>query len=240
MKTHIAMWSGPRNISTALMRSFGNRMDCFVSDEPLYAYYLNETKLDHPLNDEIIKSGETNFKKIVTYLNGNIPKSKDIWYQKHMSHHILDNNNLDWILKFKNCILIRDPKEVIISYSKKHKLFNIRQIGFPQLYEIYKKLKNNNITPTVIDSNDIISNPEKFLKILCERLNVSFESRMLKWPKGRRQTDGIWGEYWYENVESSTGFKPFYNKKMKLLKEHKIIYEESMYFYDYLFSKKIA
>ena len=240
MKTYIAMWSGPRNISTALMRSFENRMDCFVSDEPLYAYYLNETKSDHPLRNKIIKSGETNFKNIITYLKGNIPESKDVWYQKHMSHHILDYNNLDWILKFNNCILIRDPKDVIISYSKKNKLYSISQLGIPQLYKICNTLIDNDMSPIIIDSDDIVSYPEKSLKALCKKLNIPFERTMLKWPKGKRLTDGIWSEYWYKNVESSTEFKPFNNSNKKLPGKFEDIYNESLFYYDYLLKNKIS
>ena len=117
--TFIAMWSGPRNISTALMRSFENRLDCFVSDEPFYAYFLSKTKLKHPLYNEIIKSGLTDYNQIIKYITGANPALKKIWYQKHMAHHILNRDNIDWVKHMKNCLLIRHPKDVILSYSKK-------------------------------------------------------------------------------------------------------------------------
>ena len=239
MKTSIAMWSGPRNISTALMRSFENRTDCFVSDEPFYAYYLNETKLNHPLKEKIIETGEIEFNNIVSYLSGSIPELKNVWYQKHMSHHIIDYNNLDWILKFNNCILIRDPKEVIISYTKKNKLDSINQLGIPQLYEIYNTLINNGISPIIIDSNDIVSNPKKTLKILCKKLNIPFDKKMLQWPKGKRKTDGVWSEYWYKNVESSTEFKPFRKSEKNISSNHFSIYKDALYYYDYFLKNKI-
>ena len=118
MPKPIAMWSGPRNISTALMRSFGNRLDCFVSDEPFYAYFLNKTEEKHPLRDEIIKAGLVNYDEILKYITGPIPYSKDIWYQKHMAHHILPQSDISWIKKMRNVLLIRHPIDVILSYSK--------------------------------------------------------------------------------------------------------------------------
>ena len=118
----VACWSGPRNISTALMRSWSSRSDTFVTDEPFYAYYLSETKLKHPMHMEIINKYSTDYIKIVNYLNSKTPDGKKIWYQKHMAHHILNLNDIEWITNFENCILLRHPKEVISSYSNKNKL----------------------------------------------------------------------------------------------------------------------
>ena len=115
----IAMWSGPRNISTALMRSFENRPDTYVSDEPFYAHYLHITKKKHPMYKEIIDYYPDKYDDVVRSLTCEIPSGKKHWYQKHMAHHLIDLNNIDWIKNFENCILIRHPKDVINSYIKK-------------------------------------------------------------------------------------------------------------------------
>jgi len=239
MNTYIAMWSGPRNISTALMRSFENRPDSFVSDEPFYAYYLNQTNLNHPMKNEIITQYDTNYNNIVKYLKNEIPETKKIWYQKHMAHHILDFEKLDWIENFKNCILLRHPKEVILSYSKKQRIQDIEQLGFSQLFTIYKKILDFGKKPLVIDSKDILNYPEKTLYKLCEKLNIPFYSTMVRWPKGIRNTDGLWGKYWYKNVELSTGFKSYKKNINQIKSEYKNIYNECINYYDYLYNNKI-
>ena len=129
----VACWSGPRNISTALMRSWSSRSDTFVTDEPFYAYYLSETKLKHPMHMEIINKYSTDYIKIVNYLNSKTPDGKKIWYQKHMAHHILNLNDIEWITNFENCILLRHPKEVISSYSNKNKLNSFEELGYRQI-----------------------------------------------------------------------------------------------------------
>ena len=137
----VSCWSGPRNISTALMRSWSSRKDTFVTDEPFYAYYLKKTKLKHPQYEEIINNYPSNYDEVVNYLINKIPKDKKIWYQKHMAHHMLDLNNINWVNNCENCILLRHPKEVISSYSKKYKLNSVEELGYPQQYEIVKYLK---------------------------------------------------------------------------------------------------
>ena len=137
----IACWSGPRNISTALMRSWSSRADAFVSDEPFYAYYLKSTGFNHPMKKEIIDNYPTDHYDIIKNLTSNIPNNKKIWYQKHMSHHLININDLSWIKNFNNCILIRHPKYVINSYIKKNTLKNVSDLGYPQQLSIIKFLK---------------------------------------------------------------------------------------------------
>ena len=154
------MWSGPRNISTALMRSFENRPDTFVSDEPFYAHYLAKSSENHPLKQEIIKTNITNYNKIIKYITGDCPSIKKVWYQKHMAQHILPKMNLKWTENFINCFLIRNPKNVIISYSKKNSISSVNQLGFPQQSKLYYKIKQDTgYSSIVIDSKDILVNP---------------------------------------------------------------------------------
>jgi len=240
MSNHIAMWSGPRNLSTALMRSFENRPDCFVSDEPFYPFFLSKTGLNHPLRDEIIKCGNTNYEKIIEYITGPIPSLNNIWYQKHMAHHILPDSNMDWIRNMKNCLLIRHPNEVILSYIKKNVIENIKQLGYPQQIDIYKILsKETESLPIIIDAKDLLQNPKAMLMLLCKKLKIDFNQGMLLWPFGARETDGIWGSHWYNEVRASTSFNPYIETKNKVPSKYIELYNECMEYYDFLYEKRI-
>ena len=226
--TKIAMWSGPRSISTALMRSFENRPDTLVNDEPFYAHYLKETGVDHPMREKIIERGNTNWQNVQAEITGPIPGNKKIWYQKHMAQHNLPGFNLQWVEKMTNCILIRHPKEVILSYAKKFEISSISQMGYPQQLELFNMLNGTGVPPLVMDAGDVLKDPERMLKILCRNLNIPFYNEMLSWPVGRRQTDGIWGEYWYRSVEASTGFHPYVEKTGDLPSKYQNIYNNCM------------
>ena len=230
----IACWSGPRNISTALMRSWSSRMDTFVSDEPFYAYYLKETKLEHPMHKEIIDKYSSNYNKIIKYLTGEIPGNKEIWYQKHMAHHILDLKSIDWISNFENCILLRHPKEVISSYTKKNRLNSVEELGYPQQYEIINFLKKINKSYIVIDSKELLKDPKKSLSNWCRKTNIEFDKSMLKWRKGNHVNDGIWWESWYNKVIETTEFRQFEKKDINIENKFDSIYNESMTYYNYL------
>jgi hypothetical protein len=204
----IAMWSGPRNISTAMMRSWGNRPDTFVCDEPFYACYLRDTGRAHPGAGEVIAHGETNWRNVVAQLTGPIPNGKPIYYQKQMTHHLLPRVDRSWLARVANCFLIRDPAEVIISYIKKNNDPTLEDIGFVQQAEIFDLVcARTGGVPPVADARDVLENPEKILRLLCEAAGVEFSDAMLSWPPGRRETDGIWAKHWYAEVERSTGFR---------------------------------
>ena len=230
----VACWSGPRNISTALMRSWSSRKDTFVSDEPFYAYYLKQTKLKHPLYKEIINKYSSNYDEVVNYLINRIPKDKEIWYQKHMAHHIFDFNNIEWINNCENCILLRHPKEVISSYSKKNKLNSAEELGYPQQYEIIKYLKKINKSYVIIDSSELLNDPEEVLSNWCMKINIKFDKSMLSWEKGNYVTDGIWWKSWYDNVIKTTRFKEYEKKDINIEKKYDSIYNESMKYYIHL------
>jgi hypothetical protein len=209
----LAMWSGPRNISTAMMRSWGNRSDCFVCDEPLYAHYLNATGKQHPGSQEIIEHGETDWQKVVANLTGDIPNSKQIFFQKQMSHHLLPGMGREWLGQVTNCFLIRDPREVLTSYVKIVPDPSLEDTGFPQQTEIFEWVRARGITPPVLDSADVLRNPRHMLGLLCDVLGIDFQEAMLTWPAGPRETDGVWARYWYQEVEKSTGFRPYQPKR---------------------------
>ena len=226
------MWSGPRNLSTALMRSFENRKDTNVWDEPLYAYYLYETKKNHPLAKDIINKYETNINKLLIQMTKNTGKKN--LYQKHMTHHILKRTSIDWITKGVNCFLIRHPKDVIKSYIQKNNLDNANDIGFPMQMKLFNQVKTLIGNPIVINAEDLSNNPKNTLISLCKRLEIPFSEKMLKWPKGKRVTDGIWEKFWYQNVKLSTKFEKLNTDLDEIPIEYKNIYIECIDIYNKL------
>ena len=213
----IAMWSGPRNISTAMMRSFGNRSDTFVTDEPLYAHYLSVTKLPHPGADEVLAHHETDWRGMTSWLTGPIPQDKSIWYQKHMAHHLLPEIDRAWLDKLTHCFLIREPREMVTSLMEFISSPTLRDTGLPQQWELFESVRSRlGSAPPVIDAADVLADPRGTLTRLCERLGIDFADAMLRWPPGRRETDGIWAKHWYAKVEQSTGFGPHQPKPVAI------------------------
>lgn len=206
----LAVWSGPRNISTALMRSWENRPDCRVVDEPLYAYYLAQTGLDHPARDEVIAAGETSWQTVVAELTAPVD---GIYYQKHMTHHLIPQLPRDWIGSLTNVLLIRDPAEVVASYVRSRSNVVAEDIGLVQQAELYDQLDG---APPVIDAADFLRDPEGYLRWLCSYIGVAFTDAMLRWPAGPRESDGVWAPYWYDAVLASTGFEPYRPRVVEL------------------------
>jgi sulfotransferase family protein len=199
----LAVWSGPRNISTALMRSWENRPDTRVVDEPLYAYYLNETGLNHPGREQVIAAGETSWRAVVDRLTAPV---NGVFYQKHMTHHLIPQLPRDWIPALTNVLLIRDPVEVVASYVRSRADVVADDIGLVQQAELYDQLGAD---APVIDAADFLRGPERYLRWLCDYVGVPFTDRMLRWPQGPRESDGVWAPYWYDAVLTSTGFEPY-------------------------------
>ena len=206
----LAMWSGPRNISTALMRSWENRPDTRVVDEPLYAYYLNETGLNHPGREEVIAAGQTSWQAVVAQL---VAPVDGVFYQKHMTHHLIPQLPRDWIGSLTNVLLIRDPAEVIASYVRSRADVVAEDIGLVQQSELYDQLGGD---VPVIDAADFLVDPERYLRWLCDYVGVAFTDRMLRWPPGPRESDGVWAPHWYHAVLASTGFEPYRPRPVEL------------------------
>jgi len=236
----IAMWSGPRNISTALMRSFENRKDTFVSDEPFYAYFLKESGEDHPARKEILNEQSSDWATVSKILTGDIPNKKPIWYQKHMAHHIFKYSDLSWIKHVTNLFLVRDPKEVIVSYQKRFPLTSHLQLGYNQQVQIAKTIADfTGDFPIVINAKNVLMNPKKVIMMLCDIINIDFEEEMLSWPSGKRDSDGVWAPYWYSEVEKTTAFQPYSQKNVVLDSKWKDIYNSCMTDYEFLNSFSI-
>lgn len=214
----LAMWSGPRNISTAMMRAWENRPDCTVVDEPLYAAYLAATGLDHPARDEVIAAGETDPMRVAAWLTGPIPEGKPIWYQKHMTHHLLPGMDLGWVHRgLSHVFLIRSPEAVVDSYLKSRSTITPEDIGLLQQVELFDAVcAQQAAAPPVIDADDFLKAPEAHLRCLCELLGIAFSERMLHWPAGPRASDGVWAPHWYAAVWRSTGFEPWRERRPQL------------------------
>lgn len=205
----ICMWSGPRNISTAMMRSFENRPDCAVSDEPFYAAYLARTGLDHPMRAEVLASQPTDWRQVAGALAGPAPGEARIWYQKHMTHHMLDGFGLDWAEGCRSAFLIRDPARVLASYVVKRGEVSLADIGVERQRELFEREADRlGKAPPVVEGRDVLADPRGALDRLCAALAIPFDDAMLAWPAGRRDSDGVWAPAWYDAVEASTGFGP--------------------------------
>lgn len=209
MTIRIAMWSGPRNISTAMMRSFGARSDCHVIDEPFYAAFLATTGFIHPMNDEVLAAQPNDWRDVVPQLLAPTPNDVPVFYQKHMTHHMLPSFGLDWMSECRNAFLIRDPALVLASYVTKRENVQLADIGFAQQAEIFAREADRlGHAPPVIEGVDVLRDPAATLSKLCTALGIPWTDEMLLWPPGRRATDGVWAPAWYDAVERSTGFGP--------------------------------
>ncbi|MCC7197909.1 MAG: HAD family hydrolase [Gammaproteobacteria bacterium] len=204
----IAMWSGPRNISTALMRSFGSRADTTVCDEPLYAHYLAVTGLPHPGRDEVIAAHEPDWRRAAAWLTGPVPHGRPVWYQKHMAHHLLPVIERAWLDSLTNTFLVRDPAAMLPSLVAKTPDAGLADTGLPQQCELFDRVSDRlGRAPPVIDASDVLANPAGLLARLCRELGIAWDAAMLSWAPGRRETDGVWAKHWYHAVEASTGFQ---------------------------------
>lgn len=225
-KVHLI--SGPRNISTAMMYSFDNRADCTGIDEPFYAHYLANNRVDHPGKDEVISSLSVDTKELLMDLER--LDNNQHWFIKNMAHHIMDMP-LQFLLSLKNVLLIRDPKRVIHSFQKVMPSFEAKDIGILEQFKIYCFLKENKQSFTIVNSDDLLQNPSTYLKKLCTVLDIPFNIQMLSWKKGPRDIDGVWAKYWYNNVHNSTEFKQRTVDEIALDNPYHDIYQHVLPYY---------
>lgn len=204
----IAMWSGPRNLSTTMMRSFGARSDTAVIDEPFYAAYLKLTGLRHPMTDEILARHEADPGKVIDHLTGPAPDGKPVFYQKHMTHHMASAIPMDWLGRIEqHVMLIRHPARVVASYARKMETLSAEVMGFPQQERLWGQITEaKGAAPAVVDADHILADPEGVLRRLCAAIGLSWDPAMLSWPAGPRPEDGAWAPHWYDAVWRSTGF----------------------------------
>ena len=217
MTLRIAMWSGPRNLSTAMMRSFGSRSDTFVSDEPFYGCFLMTSGVDHPMRDEVVAAMDCDWRSVMTALLGDAPDGSAVWYQKHMWHHMAGPIGYDDFDGFTHAFLIREPERMIASYLRKRDSAAFEGFGMDRQAEFFEREADRlGRPPPVIDANDVLASPENILSKLCLALGIAWDPAMLSWEPGRRETDGSWAPHWYGAVEKSTSFGPPEHDPVKL------------------------
>ncbi len=237
----IAMWSGPRNLSTALMYAFAARGDCAVWDEPFYAAYLRETVTDHPMRDEIIAAHDADPASVALACGtDDIPQGAAIFYQKHMTLHMVAGFDRRFMRQCENVFLIRHPARVVASYAKKREGPNLADIGFAQQAELFDEVAAwRGRNPVVIDCADIRADPEAALTRLCAALQIPFTKNMLQWPAGGHAADGVWASHWYGTVHRSTGFEEPEGPLPQLSPEYEALVAQAMPFYARLAAFKI-
>lgn len=233
MTTRIAMWSGPRNLSTALMYSFGARADTIVVDEPFYAAYLHATGLDHPMRAEVLASQPTDPAQVVSDLFA--PQVRPIFYQKQMAHHMVAGFPMGWLDDVTNVFLIRHPARVVASYARKREAPVLDDLGFRQQAELFGRVKN----PLVIDATDIRRAPERMLRKMCSALQIAWDPAMLHWPRGGHAADGVWAAHWYSAVHRSTGFDPDEAELPELPPEYARLADAALPYYKQLAADRI-
>ena len=207
MTIRIAMWSGPRNISTAMMRSFGARSDCAVSDEPFYGAFLKQSGEPHPMAAETIADMDCDWTSVLAAQSGPVPGGMPVWYQKHMPHHMVGPVSIADMPGHRHAFLIRAPERVVASYRAKNELRDPEMLGYARMrqYFDHERQRTGGIPP-VVDSDDILRDPAGVLAKLCDALGLAWDPAMLTWTNGPHPEDGIWGAHWYDKVNASTGF----------------------------------
>jgi hypothetical protein len=237
----IAMWSGPRNLSTALMRSFGSRPDTFVSDEPFYGCFLKTSGVDHPMRSEVITAMDCDWRGVMRSLQEPTPDGSPIWYQKHMWHHMVGPIGYDDFAGFTHAFLIREPERMIASYLRKRESAEFVDFGLERQAEFFEReAERLGHAPPVVDANDVLANPEGVLSRLCEALGIPWDIAMLSWPPGRRETDGPWAPHWYGAVEASTGFGPPETTHIELPEEAHLLAHRCRPYYERLAAHRLS
>ena len=235
----IAMWSGPRNISTAMMYSFASRNDCVVWDEPFYAFYLSHAGITHPMNAEVISAGEPDFDKVVSRCTRE-PVERAVFYQKHMTHHMLPGYPRDWMANLDNAFLVRAPERVLASYARKRDAVELRDIGFVEQAELFDAVcDRTGEAPPVVDTDEILADPRATLARLCTRLGIAFQDSMLAWPPGPKPFDGSWASHWYNAVWKSTSFNAPPSEVVSLGPDLSRIADQARPHYERLIAHKI-
>lgn len=234
------MWSGPRNISTALMRAWENRPDTEVVDEPFYACYLARTGHDHPGRDAVLRAQATDAGVVIAALEQGRPPRGRIVYEKHMAHHIDASTEIGWIDSIDNAFLIREPRRMLASLLRVLPGARVEDTGLPQQLRLFARLRAAGATPPVIDSADILRDPARMLAALCQRLGVSFSDAMLSWPAGPRTSDGVWAPHWYAAVERSTGFTPYVEAAPEIPATHRDVLAQCEQLYAVLYASRLT
>lgn len=237
----IAMWSGPRNISTALMRAWENRPDTAVCDEPLYAHYLHRTGAEHPGRNQVLAAQDTEWQSVVRELVGPVPGGYSIFYQKHMAHHLFEDMHGDWLSSLRHAFLIRDPEDMLTSLLRVIPDPGVFETGLVQQWDLFQRVSDAGGAPApVLDSRDVLEQPGPLMRLLCGALGVTFLEDMLSWPSGPRDSDGVWAPIWYSGVEQSTGFQAYQAKEDRVPDRLRRVLDTCRVYYDKLYTHRLT
>ena len=241
MTIRIAMWSGPRNLSTAMMRSFGSRADTFVSDEPFYGCFLKDSGADHPMRNEVIAAMNCDWRSVLSYLRGPTPDGSPVWYQKQMWHHMVGPIGYEDFAGYTHAFLIREPERMIDSYLRQRESAAFEDFGLERQAEFFEREADRlGRAPPVIDAHDVLANPQSVLSKLCSAFGIAWDLAMLSWLPGRRETDGIWAKHWYGAVEASTGFGPPETEPVELPDDARRLADRCRPYYERLAAHRIT
>lgn len=238
--TIISMWSGPRNISTTMMRSFGARADAAAIDEPFYACYLAETGADHPYRNETLAAYPSAWRAVIDWINAPPAGGQKLLFLKHIAYHLPEDFDLSFLLGHRNFLLIRNPRAMVASFADKYEDAEPIAGSYAIERRIFEFLFSHDCPCPIVDAADILTAPEPMLKALCAALGVAFDPRMLSWAPGPRPEDGPWAAHWYDAVWASTGFKPYVDKKPSLTSALEAIAARSAADYRYLFDRRLT
>ena len=225
-----------------MMRAWDSRGDTFVCDEPFYAHYLAVSDVEHPGREEIIDTGDIDWRRVAEWLAGPVPGNRRIFYQKHMAHHLLPGMSGPWLDRLRHAFLLRDPEEMLISLARVMDRPGLMDTGLPQQVELFERVRGSSPgeTPPVIDAHDVLENPAALLRKLCTELKVEFRVSMLSWNPGSRATDGVWSRFWYASVEASTEFRPYAPPNEPLPSSLSDLERECRRYYDELYSHRLT
>lgn len=241
MTRRIAMWSGPRNLSTAMMRSFGSRADTFVTDEPFYGCFLTDSGADHPMREEVIAAMDCDWASVLETLKGKPPGGEPIWYSKQMWHHMTGPVGHEDFGGFTHAFLIRAPERMVASYLDRREHAEFADFGLDRQAEFFDREADRlGHAPPVIDANDVLRDPQRVLGALCGALGIEWDEAMLSWAPGRRETDGPWAPHWYKSVEASTGFGPADDGPVELPAEASDLAERMRPYYEHLAAHRLG
>lgn len=203
----ICLWSGPRNVSTALMYGFAQRSDTRVVDEPLYGHYLRVSGADHPGRRDVMAAMDCDGDRVVREVILG-PCDRPILFMKQMAHHLVGIDT-SFLSQTDNVLLIRDPAEMLPSLAKNLPVPELADTGLAVQTDLFRRFAEMGRDPIVLDARRLLLDPQAVLGGLCDRLSIQFSDSMLTWPPGPRPEDGVWAPHWYENVHRSTGFQPY-------------------------------
>lgn len=233
----ICLWSGPRNVSTALMYAFAQRADTRVVDEPLYAHYLRVSGAKHPGWETVLAGQDNDGARVIRDVVLG-PSERPVLFMKQMAHHLVDLD-LSFLDRTCNVILTREPADMLRSLVHQVPEPKLWDTGLGMQRDLLLMLRGRGQNPPVLDARELLTDPESVLRQLCTHLGIAFEPGMLAWSEGGIAEDGVWAPHWYHNVHRSTGFQPYRDKPGTVPEALRDVLAECQPCYDVLYANAL-